>query len=398
MTGRDFRLLWAGQAISQLGSRTYGVAYMLWVLAVTGSLAATGAVATVTLAVFTVAQIPAGRLADRHDRRLVMVVCDASSGAAALSLGVAAAAGTFALWHVLVVAAVLGAGWAIRSTAELASLPDVVGEDELPRALALNHGRGYAAGLAGPPLAGLLFVVSPALPFLLDALSYLAALVCTAAIRTPLRGGASEEPRSSVLADVRSGLLEGWRERVVRVTAGLDAALELAVAGLGLVVIVLLADLGGGPAAIGIVLGLGNAGGLLGATLMARARREHESPRVVLTLAPALCALCVLGVIAAGSVGAIAVAYGAFFVAQPAWSATVESQWLMRVGPEQRGRMLASIGLAGSVPMALMPVTTGLALDALGPRVTALALASVLAAVAAVAATSRALAPAPSLA
>jgi MFS family permease len=393
MSGRDFRLLWAGQAISQLGSRTYGVAYMLWVLAATGSLVATGTVATVTLAVFTAAQIPAGRLADRRDRRRVMVACDACSALAALSLCAAATASAFALWHVLAVASVLGAGWAIRGTAELASLPDVVGEDALPRAAALNHARGYAAGLAGPPLAGVLFAVSPALPFAIDALSYLAALACTAAIRTPLRGGASDEPPASLLADARAGLRAGWRDRLVRVTAGLDAALELAVAALGLVVIVVLADLHGGPAAIGVVLGLGSAGGLLGAGLTALARRQSGSPRLALTLAPALCAVCVLGIVAAGSVGAVAIGYGAFFVARPAWSATLESQWLTRVAPEERGRVLGSIGLATSIPIALTPVVTGLALDALGARVTALALAAVLAGVAAVAATSRPLAP-----
>ena len=83
---RDFRLLWAGQAVSQLGTRIYGVAFMLWVLAVTGSVARTGLIASVSLGAFALAQVPGGWLADRVDRRHIMVACDASSAIAALSL------------------------------------------------------------------------------------------------------------------------------------------------------------------------------------------------------------------------------------------------------------------------------------------------------------------------
>src|SRR5688572_16554589 len=93
--GRDFTLLWVGQAVSQLGSRTYGVAYMLWVMAATGSPALTGVIASVTLAAFTIAQLPAGWLADRADRRRVMMASDAASAVAALALFAAAAAGWF---------------------------------------------------------------------------------------------------------------------------------------------------------------------------------------------------------------------------------------------------------------------------------------------------------------
>jgi len=57
---RDFTLLWAGQAVSQLGTRIYGVAYMLWVLAVTGSVARTGLISSVSLGAFALAQVPGG--------------------------------------------------------------------------------------------------------------------------------------------------------------------------------------------------------------------------------------------------------------------------------------------------------------------------------------------------
>ncbi|HLM50935.1 MAG TPA: MFS transporter [Solirubrobacteraceae bacterium] len=391
---RRFTLLWAGQAISQLGSRTYGVAYMLWVLAETGSLAATGVVASVTLGVFTAAQLAAGWLADRCDRRWVMLGCDAASAAAALSLCVAAAQDAFSLVHLLVAAVVLGAGWAIRGTAELASLPDVVAHTELGRAAALNGARGYAAGLLGPPLAGVLFAVAPALPFLVDAVSYLAALLCTAAIRGPLRAQVMPE-RESWTAELRAGLRLFWDGRFIRASAALDATVELAVSALGLVVIVLLADLDGGPSAVGLVLGLGSAGGLIGAALVAARRRRALPARGVLILAPALGALCVAGVAVAGSVVAVAIGYGAFFVLRPAWSSVLETQWLTLIDEEHRGRVLGSINLVTAAPLVAAPVLTGVLLELLGTRGTALLLAALLAAVAAAATTLRPLRPRP---
>src|ERR1700739_3728635 len=80
LTGhRDFTLLWAGQAVSQFGTRIYGVASVLWILAVTGCVPSAGVIGSVTLGAFALAQVPAGWLADRLNRRTIMVACDASS-------------------------------------------------------------------------------------------------------------------------------------------------------------------------------------------------------------------------------------------------------------------------------------------------------------------------------
>ena len=88
---RNFRLLWIGQVLSDIGSQVGGIAYPLLVLALTGSAVTAGLVATIASLAAFVVRLPAGSLVDRVDRRRVMVVCDAVRAAVlgALALGVA---------------------------------------------------------------------------------------------------------------------------------------------------------------------------------------------------------------------------------------------------------------------------------------------------------------------
>jgi MFS family permease len=373
---RDFRLLWFGQAVSQLGSRTYGVAYMLWVLAVTGSPTVLGLAASTTLAAFALAQLPAGWLVDRYDRRLVMILTDIAAAVAGLSFAFAAWVGWFALWHLLIGVAVLGVCWAVRPPAEMAAIPNVVPEPELPDAMALVQARAYAAGLAGPLLAGVLFAVAPWAPFLLDGVSYLVALGCTAAVRTPLSAGAGA--RSAMLEDVRDGLRVFWRQRFVRVTAGLSALAAVAIGGVGLTVILMLRD---APSwTTGAVLGAGSAVGLLGAVSIGRLRR-HLQERRVLVAAPTVAAVALLALPGSTCVVLIGLVYAAIFLLQPAWDAAVTTRWLTLIDDEYRGRVQSAAGLVMAVPMAATPVIVGALLDAAGPALTCYVLAATMATV-----------------
>ncbi|MFC7278761.1 MFS transporter [Paractinoplanes rhizophilus] len=73
---REFNLLWTSQSLSDLGDGVAALALSLLVLAQTGSPVSAGLVGTVALAGRLVFRVPAGVLADRFDRRRVMVVCD----------------------------------------------------------------------------------------------------------------------------------------------------------------------------------------------------------------------------------------------------------------------------------------------------------------------------------
>jgi MFS family permease len=392
---RDFTLLWAGQAVSQLGTRIYGVAYMLWVLAVTGSVARTGLISSVSLGAFALAQVPGGWLADRVDRRRTMVACDACSAIAALSLCAAAACGWFNIAHVLLVAVVLGVGWGVRGTAEAVSLQDVVPPEEVAGAAALISARGHAAGLAGPPVASNLFSLSPALPFLLDGISYLVALVCAGSVHKPLQAPSPPQRTGSPRAEILEGMRVFWSLRFVRVAVALDAVAAFASSSLALLVLVVLRDGHASTSSIGLVLAIGSVGGLTGAGLASSLVARLSSPLPVLIAAPAFGSTAVASLAFTNGTAAVALGFGAFFLMWPLWSAVLAAQCLSRVAPEHSGRVGGTAGLLGASAVAAAPVSTGLLLTSFGTQVTCVALAATLAAVALTASVSPALRDAP---
>src|ERR1700744_3496765 len=73
---RDFMLLWGGEVLSELGSQTSTIAYPLLVLALTGSAAKAGIVGLAKWLPLAIFALPAGVLADRVDRKRLMITCD----------------------------------------------------------------------------------------------------------------------------------------------------------------------------------------------------------------------------------------------------------------------------------------------------------------------------------
>jgi MFS family permease len=274
---RDFMLLWSGEALSELGSQISLVAYPLLVLALTGSAAKAGVVGfakTVPIAVFA---LPAGALADRVNRKHLMVVCDGVRALALASLAIALAAGGAPYALIVAVALIDGSGFVFSYVAERGALRQLVARDQIAEAVARNESRTFAANLAGPPLGGLLFGIARAVPFLTDAISYAASTTSMLLIRTDFQ----EARVASDRGDLRDGLRWIWRRPFFRTCALLFAGGNPIFTALYLLIVVLAKRHGASSALIGVMLGIAAAGGLLGA-LLAPALQRRLSPRLVL--------------------------------------------------------------------------------------------------------------------
>lgn len=381
---RDFTLLWVGQSVSQLGSRLYGAASLLWVFTVTHSATLAAATTSATLIAYTATHLVGGALADFGDRRTIMAVCDAASALAAGSLAVAALTGWFCAPHVVVAAAVLGVGWALHGTCESACIKQLVPADAFGRAVTLNQVRSWTTGLAGPALAGVLFQVGGgALPFALDAASYLVALACVVAIRTRLRAmPAARRPRLTA-AELGSGLRAVARIPFLRSSTGQAAVSAGATTMIGLVVVDGVTS-SGAPASVGgLVLTAASVGGCLGA--LAATLRPPRSPRLVMPLTHATTALSALALAVAPSAVTVAVAYGAMFLLRPAWAGAVEARWLTLAPDHLQGRIRAGTELVLSLAMAAGSLGTAGLLRLLGPHALYGAIAAVMVVLVAVA-------------
>ncbi|GAA0898813.1 MFS transporter [Virgisporangium ochraceum] len=277
---RDFMLLWSGQVVSTLGTRISGIAYPLLVLALTGSPAQAGLVGFAQGLPFLVWFLPAGALVDRWPRKRVMLVADLGRGLALGTVAAAVLVDRITVAHLLLVAFVEGTLYVFFLLAEGAALPHVVPRPQLSTAIAQNQARDQGADLVGQPLGGFLFGLGHAVPFVVDAVSYLVAFVALLPIR-PVLEDRPAAARRHLVAEIAEGVRWLWRQRMIRTLVGLIALSNFTFNALFLVIIVRARDLGASPLAIGLLLGTFGVGALVGA-LAAPVVQRRVAPNVVL--------------------------------------------------------------------------------------------------------------------
>jgi MFS family permease len=286
---RDFVLLQGGQLLSSAGSEATAIAYPLLVLALTGSAADAGLVTFARVLPFALFGLVAGIAADRYDRRRVMLGADVVRAFAVAGLGVAALADGLALWLVVLVAFVEGSGSAFFAPAAAGALRSVVPVRQLADAAGVQLSRLAAVRVAGPPVGGALFALGRAVPFLVDAVSYLFSVVALLLVRTPFQE-AREPPASSadhLVASLRGRVAEGfrflWRQPFLRTSTFLYGLTNFIGPGLLLTIVVLAEREGLGGGRIGLLLALFAAFVFLGSLVSGYARRAL-SVRTILLL------------------------------------------------------------------------------------------------------------------
>lgn len=129
---RDFTLLWCAESVSGLGTAASGLAFPLLVLATTGSAVQAGAVGTATAVVRAVIRLPGGALADRWNRRRVLLGCDAARFALYTALALMVVAGQATLPVIIATAAIVAMLDVLFEPAATAAVIHVVPTKQLP--------------------------------------------------------------------------------------------------------------------------------------------------------------------------------------------------------------------------------------------------------------------------
>jgi predicted MFS family arabinose efflux permease len=375
---RDFRLLWIGQSLSSLGGQMSGVAFPLLVLAMTGSPAQAGLVGLVSNAPFVVLQLPAGAYVDRWNRRAVMVGADLGRALALGSVAVALVIDRLTFAHVLIVAAVEGSLFVLFRLAEGAALRQVVPDEaQLADAIALSQARTYGTSLAGQPLGGFLYGVKAILPFVADAVSYLASLATIVAIRTPLPA----PPRTGnrhLAREIREGLNAAWSNRFLRSTALLSAGSDFVINGMFLILIVIATEHGSSAAEVGVMLALGGAGGMLGALAAPLLSRRIRSLRVVVAGSVWVGVPFIALAATTSNPIMLGLLLGLVLSVWPLYNAMVVSRWMSQIPDALMGRVQAAVALIGWAPVPLSPLLAGLLIEWVGTTWTVVAFAALM--------------------
>ncbi|MDK9494706.1 MFS transporter [Streptomyces katrae] len=182
---RNFRLFFLGQLLSVTCTWMMVIAQDWLVLELSGnSGTALGVVTALQFAPVLLLTLYGGRLADRHDKRRILILANLVSGALSFLLGAWILLGEVRLWHIWLFALALGTVGAVEVPTRIAFTGEMVGGDLLPNASALSGAYFNAARVAGPAAAGLLIArlgVGPVV--LINACSYLGAVAGLALMR-----------------------------------------------------------------------------------------------------------------------------------------------------------------------------------------------------------------------
>ena len=211
LRSRNYRLFVAGQSVSLVGTWMQQVAMSWLVYRLTGSAMLLGVVG------FT-SQIPtifispvAGVLADRWDRRRLLLVTQSLALLQATFLALVVLTGIVQVWQIILLSLTLGIINAFDIPARQSFVVQMVDQrEDLGNAIALNSSMVNGARLVGPAIAGLLVAsVGEGICFVLNAVSYLAVIVALAAMRIP-PASPRQSSRRHILHELREGFLYAY--------------------------------------------------------------------------------------------------------------------------------------------------------------------------------------------
>lgn len=372
LRSRNYRIFFAGQGVSLVGTWMY-VAAMNWlVYRLTGSKAWLGMQAFAAQLPLLLFSSLGGVVADRVDQRRLLVATQLLAMFHALALFVLVRTGVIAgaadIWALLALSVLLGVINAFDMPARQAfTVRMVARREDLPNAIALTSFLVSASRFAGPAAAGVLIERSDeATCFLADAVTFLAVVGALLLIRAAPR---PEKPHRNPLAELAEGARYAWRTPAIRAVLLFLAAMSLVGVPYMVLLPVFARDiLGGGAGMYGFLFGMAGAGSVVGTAFLA----SRRSPRT-------------LGAVMATAGGLLGAALVAFSLSRAVWTSAaalvaagfgftvqiVAGNTLLQtvVEDDKRGRVM---GLLATAFLGMMPfggLLAGLAAERIGaPR------------------------------
>jgi MFS family permease len=365
MSVRNYRLYFAGQLISTTGTWMQSIAQAWLVLQITGSGVALGI--TVALQFTPVLLVGAwgGLVADRVDKRRLLVATQAAAGVLALILGAVTVLGIVQLWMIFVLAVGLGVVNAVDNPARRAFVVEMVGTEHVSNAVSLSSAMFMAARVIGPAIAGLVIAgLGVSWCFFANGVSYSAAVLAFMAMRE--NEFFAVEPVPKRKGQLREGLRYAWSTPALRLVLVLTAVIGTLAFNFQVVLPLLAKEtFSGGAETLGVLYAFMSVGSVIGA--LVSAHEAQATRRFVLGAALVFGAALVVAAFAPtlGLELLVLVPVGAAGIAFTAMSNGVIQT---ECAPEMRGRVAAlfTVAFLGSTPIG-GPII-GWVSQQLGPR------------------------------
>jgi MFS family permease len=347
---RNYRLYFFGQIASLTGTWMQSVGQVWLVLRLTGNGVDIGLVLALQFLPMLLAGPWGGVIADRVDKRRLLLATQSAAGMLALILGVLTVTGAVRLWMVFALATGLGLVNLVDNPARQSFVMEMVGKDDITNAVSLNSVVVNAARVVGPAVAGLLIAaVGIGLCFLLNALSYMAIIFGLAVMDTGALNRTAPVARRG--GQLREGLRYVWSTAELRTPLLVMAVVGTLAYNFSVVFPLLVhATFGRGAQAYGTLFSLMGLGAVLGGLVIAQ--RNRATPAMLAGAAVGFGAM----LWAAATVPSFhyeMLAVVPLGAASTAFIATSNSTLQLRSRPEMRGRVMAlfSMVFLGSTPV-----------------------------------------------
>jgi MFS family permease len=266
---RNFRLFWTGAAVSNVGNWMQGLAQGWLVYQLTGSALLLGTVAFLQGLPVLVLSLVGGVLADRVERRTLMVATQSAQMLLAFLLAALTLTGVVRVEHVLVIAFVSGLVDALNSPVRMGLISDMVPPDDVQNAIAVNIAQFRASQFVGPAIAGIVVArVGAGWAFLLNGLSFATLLGALLSLRLP--PWTPPAAKLSLWQSAKAGIAFVFGHEVLGTLVVIAAVPALCAGGLQALMPVFAASvLDVGAEGLGALLGAMGGGALLGALVAA---------------------------------------------------------------------------------------------------------------------------------
>jgi MFS family permease len=348
---RNFRLFYVGQLVSLSGTACQVVALSWVVYRLSDSAVALGTVTGLSFLPMLIAGPWGGLLADRFDKRRVLMAANAALAAVAVVLAGVTLLGTVQLWQLYLLAFLSGVGSAVEIPARQAFVNELVGPAQLSNAIGLNSALFNASRIVGPAVAaGLLALTGGGWCFAANAVSFLAVIEAyrrmrPAELRRAPRQGAER-------GQVRAGLRYAWGEPVLRRTIALVGLVSLFSFNFPIILPVLAKrSYGGGSAMFSALTATMAVGSVVGALVVAGRRRPSDRALLVTGLASGL---LLLATASSRSMVLVLPLFALSGGAGIAFFSTANARVQLVAAGEMRGRVMAiySLVFLGTTPFA----------------------------------------------
>ena len=364
---RDFALYWVGQCVSQVGTfiEMTATTYLLYAITNSPLLLGLGGlvrgVPILALALF------GGALADRIDRKRLLLYTQSAQVVTSIILGTLVATGTVQFWHIYVIGFVNSTLSAFDAPARNSFYPSLIPRADFQNAVTLSSVIFRLSTLLGPAIAGILIAtVGPASPFFVNAGSYFAIIFALLLIRAKF--AAPTGPRTSLRTAAWGGIQYAMRSPVLPLILVTEGALSIFGHNSALITIFASDVLHVGPEGLGLLLSSIGAGAIVG-TVVLVATGEVRPKGALMIVAGALYAVALLGFAVSTSFALSMAVLFVLGVADSGWGAMRNTIAQLATADAYRGRVMSMITVTSRGLTNAGQIETGAIVAAAGPAV-----------------------------